>query len=247
VKDMKFSENVKKHRVNNGLTQEQLAKKLFVTKQAISKWETGKGYPDASTLPSIAEVLDISIDQLMGTNEKRNMRRSIQALKISIISAVLLILIIVLAVPLVRNYNNAQSIKEIEKEVSFGLPKYGDITSSDLENWEVYGNTIPISRMSYIIFENDKTLIEFEEEISVSNEWNKEISNDLLIIIPNEIQSYLEIGDNFRLLNISSSSINLLPSTDGDYDFILLIYQNDYSRLLIFEYSLTYKGGQNEG
>jgi hypothetical protein len=150
-------------------------------------------------------------------------------------------------VPLVRNYNNAQSIKEIEKEVSFGLPKYGDITSSDLENWEVYGNTIPISRMSYIIFENDKTLIEFEEEISVSNEWNKEISNDLLIIIPNEIQSYLEIGDNFRLLNISSSSINLLPSTDGDYDFILLIYQNDYSRLLIFEYSLTYKGGQNEG
>ena len=162
---MRFSENVKKHRVNNGLTQEQLARKLFVTKQAISKWETGKGYPDASTLPAIAEVLDISLDQLMGTNEKRNMRKVIKTLKISFISVVLLALIIVLTVPLLRNYDNAQSIKEIEEEVNFNLPKYGDITSSDLENWEVYGNTIPISRMSYIIFENDKTLIEFEEKI----------------------------------------------------------------------------------
>ncbi len=240
---MRFSENVKKHRVNNGLTQEQLARKLFVTKQAISKWETGKGYPDASTLPAIAEVLDISLDQLMGTNEKRNMRKVIKTLKISFISVVLLALIIVLTVPLLRNYDNAQSIKEIEEEVNFNLPKYGDITSSDLENWEVYGNTIPISRMSYIIFENDKTLIEFEEKISMSSEWTNVVSNDLLILIPNEIQSYLEIGDHFRLLNISSSSINELPPIDGDYEYILLIYQNDYQRLLIFEYSLMYEGG----
>lgn len=240
---MNFSENVKKHRVNNGLTQEQLAKKLFVTKQAISKWETGKGYPDASTLPTIAEVLDISIDQLMGTNEKRSMRKVIKPMKISLISAVLLVLIIVSTVKLVRNYNNAQSIKEIEGEVNFDLPKYGDITSSDLENWEVYGNTIPISRMSYIIFKNDKTLIEFEEELSISSEWNNEVSNDLLILIPNEIQSYLEIGNFFRLLNISSSGVNQLPSNEGEYEFVLLIYQNDYQRLLIFEYSLMYEGG----
>ena len=214
-----------------------------MTKQAISKWETGKGYPDASTLPAIAEMLDISIDQLMGTSEQRNMKRVTQIFKISLISAVLLALIIILAVPLIRNYNNAQSIKEIEEEINFDLPKYGDITSSDLENWEVYGNTIPISIMSYIIFENDKTLIEFEEEISMSSEWINEVSNDLLILIPNEIQSYLEIGDKFRLLNISSSGINELPSTVGEYEFILLIYQNDYQRLLIFEYSLMYEGG----
>ena len=243
---MKFSENVKKHRVNNQLTQEQLAKKLFVTKQAISKWETGKGYPDASTLPVLADTLDISIDQLMGNNEKRKMRKAIKTLKISFISTALLALMIISTVPVVRSYNNAQSIKAIEEKVNFDLPKYGDITSRNLENWEVYGNTIPISKMSYIIFENDKTLIEFEEEINISSEWSNMVSNDLLILIPNEIQSYLEIGNHFRLLNTSTSGVNDLPFVDGDYEFILLIYQNDYQRLLIFEYSLMYEGGLDE-
>ena len=246
VKTLKFSENVKKYRVNSGLTQDNLAKKLFVTKQAISKWETGKGYPDASTLPMIAEVLNISIDQLMGTKETKDTRKAKQSLKISLILIVIVALSIIATLALIKNYNNAQSIKEIEKQVAFDLPRYGDITSSDLENWEVYGNTIPISTMSYIIFENDKTLIEFEKEMRISSEWTTLIANDLLVLIPNELQSYLEIGDQFRLLNISSSGINELPSTDGAYEFILLIYQNEYQRLLIFEYSLLYEGELNE-
>lgn len=50
----------------HGLTQEQLAKELSVTAQAVSKWELGVGYPDISIIPHIAQVLNIPIDRLFG-------------------------------------------------------------------------------------------------------------------------------------------------------------------------------------
>ena len=43
---MKLSEQIKKYRKENNLTQEQFASKLFVSKQAVSKWETDRSYPD---------------------------------------------------------------------------------------------------------------------------------------------------------------------------------------------------------
>ena len=63
---MKLSEQIKKYRKENNLTQEQFASKLFVSKQAVSKWETDRSYPDINLLPQIAEMLNISIDELIG-------------------------------------------------------------------------------------------------------------------------------------------------------------------------------------
>lgn len=63
---MKLSEQIKKYRKENNLTQEQFASKLFVSKQAVSKWETNRSYPDINLLPQIAEMLNISIDELIG-------------------------------------------------------------------------------------------------------------------------------------------------------------------------------------
>ena len=45
---MKFSQYIKNYRKKNNLTQQELANKLYVTKQAISKWENDKGIPDVS-------------------------------------------------------------------------------------------------------------------------------------------------------------------------------------------------------
>ena len=49
-----------------GMTQKELAEKLCVTDKAISKWETGAGYPDITILPELSQALAISIDHLMG-------------------------------------------------------------------------------------------------------------------------------------------------------------------------------------
>lgn len=57
---------IRERRMAIGLTQDALAKKLDVTAQAVSKWETGVGCPDIYVLPDIAQVLEISVDALLG-------------------------------------------------------------------------------------------------------------------------------------------------------------------------------------
>lgn len=61
-----FAENLYRLRKENGLTQEQLAAKLGVSFQSISKWETAQGYPDIELLPRIASFFHSSLDALLG-------------------------------------------------------------------------------------------------------------------------------------------------------------------------------------
>ena len=62
---MKFAEQLKKLRQKQGLSQEDIATELFVTRQAVSKWENGDGSPDLSTLVQLARMLDVSLDELV--------------------------------------------------------------------------------------------------------------------------------------------------------------------------------------
>lgn len=61
-----INENLKRLRKEKGLTQEQLAERLSVSFQAVSKWECGEGYPDIVMLPSIAQIFGVSVDELLG-------------------------------------------------------------------------------------------------------------------------------------------------------------------------------------
>jgi len=58
--------NIARYRKERKLTQEELAKQLSITYQAVSKWENGLTKPDISLLPALASILNVSIDQLMG-------------------------------------------------------------------------------------------------------------------------------------------------------------------------------------
>lgn len=61
---MNFSERLKEIRKNEGLSQEQLAEKIGVSRQAITKWETGKGLPDVENMVIIAEIFKTTLDEL---------------------------------------------------------------------------------------------------------------------------------------------------------------------------------------
>ncbi len=65
---MTIGEKLKEARKNAGLTQEQLADKLMVSRAAVAKWETDKGIPDIENLKAIAAYLDVSIDYLVDAN-----------------------------------------------------------------------------------------------------------------------------------------------------------------------------------
>jgi len=58
--------NIARYRKAIGLTQEVLADKLGITFQAVSKWETGQSVPDTMLLPEIAQILNVSVDKLLG-------------------------------------------------------------------------------------------------------------------------------------------------------------------------------------
>ncbi len=67
---MSFGENLQTIRRKNRLSQEDLAELLGVSRQAVSKWENGEGYPEVDKLLVLSEKLDISLDSLMGTGNR---------------------------------------------------------------------------------------------------------------------------------------------------------------------------------
>lgn len=66
-----FSENLKTIRKEKGYTQEELAIKVNVVRQTVSKWEKGLSVPDADVLSHIAEVLEVSVSELLGAKIKQ--------------------------------------------------------------------------------------------------------------------------------------------------------------------------------
>lgn len=89
-KHMGFAENLKQIRKQNALSQEDLAELLDVSRQAVSKWEQGTGYPEVEKLLLLANKLNISLDSLMATeilNEGNSCNHSVSG-KILITSPV---------------------------------------------------------------------------------------------------------------------------------------------------------------
>ena len=68
---MEIKEIIANIREKEGLTQAQLAKKLYVTRQAVSKWERGEGTPDLEILKKISDTFQFSMDYLTGKTTER--------------------------------------------------------------------------------------------------------------------------------------------------------------------------------
>lgn len=62
---MEFNEKLQQLRKSRGITQDDLAKSLYVSRTAISKWESGRGYPNIESLKEIAKFFSISVDDLL--------------------------------------------------------------------------------------------------------------------------------------------------------------------------------------
>lgn len=71
-----LQENIKNFRKERGLTQEELAIRVNVVRQTVSKWEKGHSVPDADLLQKIAEVLEVSVSQLLGQEREQEKDRN---------------------------------------------------------------------------------------------------------------------------------------------------------------------------
>ncbi|MFR4136652.1 MAG: helix-turn-helix domain-containing protein [Anaerobutyricum hallii] len=75
-----FSKNLKTLRKQKGFSQEELASRLHVVRQTISKWEKNLSVPDADTLIRLAEILEVSVSELLGSkieNENGNVTNDV--------------------------------------------------------------------------------------------------------------------------------------------------------------------------
>ena len=102
---MKFSDKLKILRAEHNLTQDELADKIYVTRTAISKWETDNGYPSIESLKQLATLFNTSIDELISEedlkhkedlslkNAKLNHIIALIGLGLAVISAICLFLI----------------------------------------------------------------------------------------------------------------------------------------------------------
>ena len=66
---MEFNEKLQELRKRSGLTQEELAQALFVSRTAVSKWESGRGYPNIDSLKAISAYFQITVDELLSSSQ----------------------------------------------------------------------------------------------------------------------------------------------------------------------------------
>lgn len=102
---LEVSSQIRKYRSNMGISQEELAEKIYVSRQTVSNWETGKSYPDIHSLLLLGSLFNVSLDQLI-KGDVVIMKKEIQEMEIKKfdkngrIFTVLLSLTVITAVPL---------------------------------------------------------------------------------------------------------------------------------------------------
>ena len=104
---MKLSGQIKKYRDQLGLSQEELAEKIFVTRQSISNWENDKTSPDLQSLLRLSELFGLSLDELI-KGDIETMKDEINKLEIKKMNrwgnllAILFLALVILPVPLLK-------------------------------------------------------------------------------------------------------------------------------------------------
>ena len=105
---MDFNEKLQELRKNKGLTQEELAENLYVSRTAISKWESGRGYPNIESLKDISKFFDVSIDDLLSGEKlifiaQKENKRNIRSLCDRLMGIVDLFSLLLIGLPLYPN------------------------------------------------------------------------------------------------------------------------------------------------
>lgn len=111
---MKLGNYLKEFRKKNNMTQQDLADKLFVTKQAVSKWETERGTPDLETLKDISKFINVSVDDLLDVkNDAKKKKCKERVSWLLVITALFLIVVISLVVFVISSPNNKTEQKPL--------------------------------------------------------------------------------------------------------------------------------------
>lgn len=104
---MNISNQIKNYRKQKNLSQEELSEKIYVSRQTISNWETGKSYPDVHNLILLSTLYEISIDELV-KGDVEIMKEKITSNELQSLSKKMMFFFVLMFVtlPLVKNYSD---------------------------------------------------------------------------------------------------------------------------------------------
>ena len=164
---MEIGAQIKTRRQELNMTQEMLARELHVGRTTVSNWEIGRNYPDLQLIVSISNVLNLSLDTLLGKESEivkeitrdTNIRKS-QSRKIKILSALLILVILagLFGIYKVVEYRDISSPEQIVSlqayedrlEIITDLPFYRNAAGYTIGNSPAGNDTIELSLSSHI-------------------------------------------------------------------------------------------------
>lgn len=170
-----FGKIIKEIRKNNNLTQKELADKLFVTYQAVSKWENNKSIPDIAILKKISELYNIDLNNLTNTKKRNNTIYFILIIIFLILSLTITILI-------TKNHTHDFEMRTIETTCN-------DFNLSGTIAYNKDKTAIYISEIDYCGLNKDQIYDTITSTL-YQNENNKE-----KIIITNREKNNLSLND----------------------------------------------------
>lgn len=191
-----FGKIIKEIRKNNNLTQKELADKLFVTYQAVSKWENNKSIPDIAILQKISELYNIDLNNLTNTNKKNPNKLYL------LIIIIILILLSSIGILYLNNHSHDFEMRTIETTCN-------DFNLSGTIAYNKDKTAIYISEIDYCGLNKDQIYDKITSTL-YQNENNKE-----KIIITNKEKNNLSLNDYLKDLTYH---VDNYKSTCLDYN-----------------------------
>lgn len=190
-----FGEIIKDIRKKNNLTQKELADKLYVTYQAVSKWENNKSIPDISILQNISKMFNIDLNYLTNTKKRNNT-------KYYILIIIFLILSLTITILITKNHTHDFEMRTIETTCN-------DFNLSGTIAYNKDKTAIFISEIDYCGL-NKNQIYDTITSTLYQNENNKE-----KIIITNKEKNNLSLNDYLKDLTYH---VDNYKSTCLDYN-----------------------------
>lgn len=192
---MEFNEKLKMLRKENSLTQEQLADKLCVSRQAITKWESGDGIPDIENLKQLSILFNITIDELIKEDKEVNINSVFKS-----------------------NYTEELDIDHIKHFDIHISPIYGlNIIANSEEKIKVEllsNEESELYKLFKIKFDN------LYNKIDIDIKSKKQVKDIIInMYIPEKYISDIELNSKIRNLNISNIDINSIEY-DGSLKYL---------------------------
>lgn len=200
---MNFGDRLKQIRANQGLSQEQLAEKIGVSRQAITKWETNRGLPDVENMIILAEIFKVTLDELILQRKKEQESE---------------------ATPF-----ESETVYDIDCDKHFDI-RIGNarkifIYSCDDEKIHIKLQSDILDNLNSLYkvkIDEKKKRIDIDcQSKKTMSQFEAENSLDILILLPRDFTEHCEIDANAKELYIENLSLKRLEY-DGSADLVYL-------------------------